>query len=84
MEGPLHNYLHHYLKVIAAAAAVLSAPALMSHPAEAGGAQAKTLSNPPRVASIVHVRKHRTAKSSTPITEYSSSSATGSKSKPNR
>jgi hypothetical protein len=84
MEGPLHNYLHKYLKVIAAAAAVLSGPGLMSPPAQAGGAQAKTLSNAPRIASILHVRKHRTAKSSTPITEYSSSSAKGSKSKPNR
>ena len=79
MEGPLHNNL----KVIAAAVAVLSAPALMSQPAEAGGAQAKTLT-PPKFASMFHVRKHRTAKSSTPITEYSSSSATGSKSKPNK
>ena len=80
MEGPLHNNL----KAIAAAVAVLSAPTLLSHPAEAGGAQAKTLSNPPKFASIFHVRKHRTAKPSTPITEYSSSSATRSKSKPNR
>jgi hypothetical protein len=80
MEGPLHNNL----KVITAALAVLLAPAMMSQPAEAGGAQAKTLSNAPRFASILPQRKHRTAKSSTPITEYSSSSATGSKSKPNR
>jgi hypothetical protein len=84
MEGPLHNYLHNSLKAIATAVAVLSAPALLSDPAAGGGAQAKTLSNPPKFASILHVRKHRTAKSSTPITEYSSSSAKGSKIKPNR
>jgi hypothetical protein len=75
--------VHKILKAIAAAIAILSAPALTSHRAEAGGAQAKTLSNPPRTASVAQVRKHRSVKANTPITEYSSSSATG-KTKPNR
>ena len=79
MEGPLHKHL----KMVAIAVAILAAPSLMFDRAHAGGAQAKTLSNAPRTASVVHVRKHRTAKSSTPITEFSSSSATGTKSKPN-
>jgi hypothetical protein len=75
--------VHKSLKGIAAAIAIMSAPALMSQRAEAGGAQAKTLSNAPRTASVAHVRKHRSVKANTPITEYSSSSATG-KTKPNR
>jgi hypothetical protein len=77
MEGPLHKSL----KGIAAAVAIVSAPTLLSHRAEAGGAQAKTLT--PTTASVAHVRKHRSVKANTPITEYSSSSATG-KTKPSR
>jgi hypothetical protein len=83
-EKPVEGASPENLKVIAAAVAILSAPSLMSHRAEAGGALAKTLSNAPRTASIVPLRKHRTAKSSTAITEYYSSSATGTTSKPNR
>jgi hypothetical protein len=72
MQGPLHNDLHNYLKVIAGGGRrPVRLGALMIRPAEAGGAQAKTLSSALRIASILHVRKHRTAKSSTPITEYS-------------
>ena len=70
--------MHKTLVAIAAALTILSAVGLFINRAEAGGAQAKTLT-PSTVG-----KRRLVAPSPLAITDFSSSSAVRSKSKPNR
>jgi len=74
--------MYERLIISAAALAILSGGSLLAPAAKAGGAQAKT--GVITTAFAAPVRKHKVHHSAPQITEFSSSSATQSKSKPNR